>query len=63
MAQYNELPVYKATFDLLLAIFQFTKGFSMIFTSTVGESLKKGKNQIVNEDQRNANSVYNQLLG
>jgi hypothetical protein len=28
MAQYNELPVYKATYDLLMAIFQFTKEFS-----------------------------------
>jgi hypothetical protein len=28
MAYYNELPVYKATYDLLLAIFQFTKNFS-----------------------------------
>jgi len=26
MAQYDELPVYKATYDLLLAIFQFKKG-------------------------------------
>lgn len=25
MAKYDELPVYKASYDLLLAIFQFTK--------------------------------------
>jgi hypothetical protein len=25
MALYNKLPVYKATYDLLLAIFQFAK--------------------------------------
>ena len=41
MAQYNELPVYKATYDLLLAIFQFTKEFSKEYKYTVGESLKK----------------------
>ncbi len=41
MAQYNELPVYKATYDLLLAIFQFTKDFSKEYKYTVGETLKK----------------------
>jgi len=41
LAQYNELPVYKATYDLLLAIFQFTKEFSREYKYTVGESLKK----------------------
>jgi 23S rRNA-intervening sequence protein len=41
LAQYNELPVYKATYDLLLAIFQFTKDFSKAYKYTVGESLKK----------------------
>ena len=40
MATYDELPVYKATYDLLLAIFQFTKGFHKEFKYTVGESLK-----------------------
>jgi len=41
MAQYDELPVYKATYDLLLAIFQFTKNFTKEYKYTVGESLKK----------------------
>jgi hypothetical protein len=41
MAQYNELPVYNAKYDLLLAIFQFTKEFSKEYKYTVGESLKK----------------------
>jgi hypothetical protein len=36
---YNELPVYKATYDLLLGIFQFTKGFSKEYKYMVGESL------------------------
>ena len=36
MALYDELPVYKASYDLLLAIFQFTKNFSREFKYTVG---------------------------
>ena len=41
MGFYSELPVYKATYDLLLAVFQFTKGFAKEYKYTVGESLKK----------------------
>ena len=43
MAYYNELPVYKATYDLLLAIFQFTKNFSKEYKYTVGERVKINK--------------------
>jgi hypothetical protein len=41
MALYSELSVYKASYDLLLGIFQFTKEFSKEYKYTVGESLKK----------------------
>ena len=41
MAKYDELPVYKASYDLLLEIFRFTKEFKREFKYTVGESLKK----------------------
>lgn len=41
MALYSELPVYKSTYDLLLAIFRFTKDFAKEYKYTVGESLKK----------------------
>ncbi|MBC8311340.1 MAG: four helix bundle protein [Candidatus Marinimicrobia bacterium] len=41
MANYDELPVYKATYDLLIAIFHFTKNFSKDYKYTVGESIKK----------------------
>ena len=41
MATYDELPVYKATYDLLLEIFRFTKDFSKEYKYSVGESLKK----------------------
>jgi hypothetical protein len=61
LAHYNELPVYKATYDLLLAIFQFTKEFSKEYKYTVGESLKKGNNKQMNENQRNANKASNPI--
>lgn len=41
MALYSDLPVYKATYDLLLAIFRFKKDFGKEYKYTVGESLKK----------------------
>jgi len=41
MALYSDLPVYKSTYDWLLAIFRFTKDFSKEYKYTVGESLKK----------------------
>ena len=41
MALYSDLLVYKSTYDLLLAIFRFTKDFSKEYKYTVGESLKK----------------------
>ena len=41
MAKYDELPVFKASYDLLVAIFLFTKEFKREFKYTVGESLKK----------------------
>jgi hypothetical protein len=41
MALYDELPVYKASYDLLLEIFKFTKNFTKEYKYTVGESLKK----------------------
>ena len=41
MALYSDLPVYKSTYDLLLAIFRFTKDFGKEYKYTVGGSLKK----------------------
>ena len=40
MALHNELPVYKATYDLLLEIFKFTKEFGKEYKYNVGENLK-----------------------
>ena len=41
MAQFDELPVYKATYDLLLEMFRFTKDFSQEYKKLGGVSLKK----------------------
>lgn len=41
MRLHSDLPVYKATYDLLLTIFLFTKSFSKEYKYTIGESLKK----------------------
>ena len=53
MALYSDLPVYKSTYDLLQAIFQFTKDFGKENKYTVGESLKK---ETIEYNQRNANN-------
>jgi len=47
MSRYDELPVYKASYDLLLEIFQFTKNFNKEFKYTVGESLKKETTELI----------------
>ena len=41
MSTYDKLVVYKASYDLLVDIFQFTKGFKREYKYTIGESLKK----------------------
>lgn len=40
MALYDELPVFKASYDLLLDIFRFTANFTREYKYTVGERLK-----------------------
>ena len=63
MAQYNELPVYKATYDLLLAIYQFTKEFSKEYKYNVGESLKKETIELLTLIYRaNTNIIIGSLI-
>ena len=38
MGYYNELPVYKATYDLLVEMFRFTRNFSREYKYTVTNS-------------------------
>jgi len=40
MALYDELPVFKASYDLLLEIFRFTANFTREYKFTIGEKLK-----------------------
>ena len=58
MALYYYLPVYKASYDLLLAIFQLTKNFSREYKYTIGQDLKKVATEMILNIYR-ANSVYN----
>lgn len=47
MTTYNNLPVYKAAYDLLLEIFQFTKNFSREYKYTIGQDLKQETTQLI----------------
>jgi len=40
MATYDHLPVYKASYDLLLELFKIGKNFSREYRYTVGEDIK-----------------------
>ena len=40
MAAYNELPVYKAGYDLLLLVFQLSHNLNREYKYTLGEKLK-----------------------
>lgn len=40
MAVYSELPVYKAGYDLLIELFQFTHNLNREYKFTIGEKLK-----------------------
>jgi len=41
MPTYDNLPVYKTSYDLLLVIFNFSVEMKMEYKYTVGENLKK----------------------
>jgi hypothetical protein len=41
MATYDNLPVYKDSYDLLVEIFKFVKTFNREYKYTLGESIKK----------------------
>jgi hypothetical protein len=40
MALYNQLPVYKASYDLLLQLFQISKNMERDYKFTLGENIK-----------------------
>ena len=41
MALAEELPIYKATYDLVLVVFRLVKSFNKEYKYTIGESIKK----------------------
>jgi hypothetical protein len=47
MSLYEELPVFKASYDLLLGIFQFTSNFTREYKYTVGEKLKNESLELI----------------
>ena len=40
MAQYQHLPIYKATYDLLARVTQVTAGFSKAYKHSLGDRLR-----------------------
>lgn len=57
MAIYLHLPVYKASYDLLVEIFEVTRHFSREYKYTLGESIKKEAIEMIANIYR-ANSSY-----
>ena len=57
MAQYEHLPVYKESYDLLLEIFKAVKDFQREYKFTIGESLKTEAVEMIKHIYR-ANSSY-----
>lgn len=56
MANYNHLPVYKVSYDLLIELFRYTKDFNREYRYTLGESIKKETIEMIRNIYR-ANSV------
>ena len=57
MPLYLYLPVYKASYDLLLELFRFAKDFNREYKYTLGESIKKEIVEMITNIYR-ANSSY-----
>ena len=63
MATYDNLPVYKASYDFLVEIFQFSKNFSKEYKYTVGEKLKNETlEMIMNIYRANSREQKKELL-
>ena len=58
MAQYDQLPVFKKGYDLLLAVYESIGRFGREFKYTLGESLKKESLALIVCIYK-ANSVFN----
>ena len=64
MALAEELPVYKATYDLVLVVFRLVKNFNKEYKYTIGESIKKETiKAITNIYRANVNRGKGELPG
>jgi len=61
MATYNHLPVYKASYDLLVELFRFTKDFTREYKYTIGQSIKEETIEMITNIYR-ANSSYSKAV-
>ncbi len=57
MATYDNLPVYKASYDLIIYIFRAVKDFNREYKYTLGESIKRESIELVTDIYR-ANSSF-----
>ncbi len=57
MAQYEFLPVYRTSYNLLLDLFRFTKDFSREYKFTIGESIKNEVVQMITNIYKANSSV------
>ncbi len=57
MATYLHLPVYKASYDLILELFKVIKEFNREYKYTLGESIKKEAIEMITDIYR-ANSSF-----
>ena len=63
MALYYYLPVYKTSYDLLLAIFQLTKNFGREYKYTIGQDLKNVTTEmILNIYRANSQSTKKEII-
>ena len=63
MTTYDNLPVYKASYDLLIVIFQFSRNFTKEYKYTVGEKLKNETlEMIMNIYRANSRNNKKELL-
>lgn len=60
MAQYDQLPVYKAGYDLLLLVFQLTHNLSREYKHTLGEKLNNQVTDMLTNIYR-ANRVFEKV--
>jgi len=64
MATYDNLPVYKISYDLLLQIFVFTKDMNREYKYTIGENLKKETMELITNIYRaNCSQNKKDLIG